>query len=139
MPGEKGSLVEYMVTTHKISQRQACKAIRLPQSSSRYKHKPKKDDALISELQLLVDKHPSIGLWQSYYHIRRKGFNWNHKRMYRVYTNMKLNVRRRYKKRLLARVKQSFFTRKTSMKYEYLFYERYFMGWQKVQAVEYCR
>jgi putative transposase len=52
MPAEKGSLVEYMVTTHKISQRQACKAVSLPQSSSRYKHKPKQDDALISELQL---------------------------------------------------------------------------------------
>lgn len=61
MPAEKGSLVEYMITTHKISQRQACKAVSLPQSSSRYKYKPKNDDQLIGELQLLVDKHPSIG------------------------------------------------------------------------------
>jgi len=72
MPAEKSSLVEYMVTTHKISQRQACKAVSLPQSSSRYKRKPKKDDAVIGELQVLVDKHPSIGFWQSYYRIRRK-------------------------------------------------------------------
>ena len=42
MPAQKGSLVEYMVTTHKISQRQACKAVRLPQSSSRYKRRPKR-------------------------------------------------------------------------------------------------
>ncbi len=109
MPAAKGSLVEYMVTKHKISQRQACKAVSLPQSSSRYKRRPKKYDALISELRLLVDKHPSIGFWQSYYRIRRKGFNWNHKRLYRVYTDMKLNIRRRYKKRLPERVKQSLF------------------------------
>ncbi len=98
-----------MITTHKISQRQACKAVSLLQSSSRYKHKPKNDGSLISELQLLIDKHPSIGFWQSYYRIRRKGFNWNHKRVYRVYTDMKLNIRRRCKKRFSARVKQSLF------------------------------
>ena len=66
MPAEKSSLVEYMVTTHKISQRQACKAGSLTESSSRYKRKPKKDDAIINELQLLIDKHPSIGFWQSF-------------------------------------------------------------------------
>ena len=109
MPGEKGSLVEYMITTHKISQRQACKAVSLPQSSSRYKHKSKNDEQLIGELHSLIDKHPSIGFWQSYYRIRRKGFNYNHKRVYRVYTDMKLNIRRRCKKRLPTRVKQSLF------------------------------
>jgi len=109
MPAEKGSLVEYMMTIRKISQRQACKAVSLPQSSSRYKHKPRNDGALISVLRLLIDKHPSIGFWQSYYRIRRKGFNCNHKRLYRVYTDMKLNIRRRCKKRLPARVKQSLF------------------------------
>lgn len=63
-----------MITTHKISQLQASKAVSLPQSSSRYKRKPKADDVLISELQLLIDKHPSIGFWQRFYRIRRKGF-----------------------------------------------------------------
>ncbi len=108
MPAEKGSLVEYMVTTHKISQRQACKAVSLPQSSSRYKHKLKKDNELISELQLLVDKHPSIGFWQSYYRIRRKGFNWNHKRLYRVYTELKLNIRRQPQEKITGKSKAIF-------------------------------
>jgi putative transposase len=61
-----------MITTHKISQRQACKAVSLPQSSSRYKRKLKEDEAFINELQLLIDKHPSIVIWQSFYPIRRK-------------------------------------------------------------------
>jgi len=99
-------MVEHMVTEHNVSQRQASKAVSLPQSSGRYKPVIKKDGELIDELHLLVDKHPSIGFWQSYYRIRRKGFGWNDKRVYRVYTGLKLNIRRRCRKRLPARVKQ---------------------------------
>lgn len=108
-PDEKGSLVEYMVREHRISQRQAAKAISLPQSTIRYKPKIKNDDVVILELQQLIEKHPAIGFWQCYYRIRRKGLLWNHKRIYRVYTALKMNIRRRSKKRLPARVKQALF------------------------------
>lgn len=109
MSDEKGSLVEYIVREHNISQRQAAKAVGLPQSTLRYKHKPRNDEAVIQELQQLIEKHPSIGFWQCYYRIRRKGLLWNHKCIYRVYTALRLNIRRRSKKRLPARVKQALF------------------------------
>lgn len=98
-----------MITEHGISQRQACKVVSLPRSTQQYKRKPKQDEPIIDQLKELVDKHPSIGFWQSYYRIRRKGYNWNHKKVYRVYTELKLNIRRRYKKRLPARVKQALY------------------------------
>jgi putative transposase len=98
-----------MIREHKVSQRQALKAVSLPQSTIRYQKKPRKDEELITALQQLVDKHPAIGFWQSYYRLRRKGFAWNHKRIYRVYTSLKLNIRRRRKKRLPARVKQALY------------------------------
>jgi putative transposase len=102
-----------MIKEHKVSQRQATKAVRLSQSTIRYKRKPKQDAEVIEELQQLVEKHPSIGFWKCYYRIRRKGITWNHKRIYRVYTALKLNLRRRAKKRLPARVKQALFQPKS--------------------------
>ena len=98
-----------MVEAHGVSQRQACKALSMPRSTYSYIPKFRDDGVVIRELEELVNKHPSIGFWQSYYRIRRKGFLWNHKRVYRVYTGLQLNIRRRYKKRIPARVKQALY------------------------------
>src|SRR5215207_11565190 len=92
-----------------VSHRQACTETGLARSTQNYKAAVRNDEAVIEQLQRLIEKHPSIGFWQSYYRIRRKGFAWNHKRVYRVYTSLHLNIRRRSKKRLPARVKQALF------------------------------
>lgn len=83
----------------------ACKIVQLPQSTYQYKLKPKDDGELQDALTGLTVKHPSIGFWQSYYRLRFKGYPWNHKRVYRVYTSMRLNIRRRARKRLPERPK----------------------------------
>jgi putative transposase len=102
-----------MVEEKGVSQRQACKALAIPRSTYQYKPKPKNDMDVIGKLNELIDKHPSIGFWQSYHRIRREGLKWNHKMVYRVYTGLNLNIRRRYKKRLPTRVKQSLFQPET--------------------------
>lgn len=98
-----------MIQVHGISCLQACKAANLPRSTKRYTCKTKQDEPVITALNTLVDKHPSIGFWQCYYRLRNKGLMWNHKRVYRIYTQLKLNIRRRAKKRLPARVKKALF------------------------------
>jgi len=98
-----------MITEHSVSHRQACKAVHISSSTHRYKRKPRNNDDVIDKLHELVEKHPAIGFWQSYYRIRRQGHIWNHKRIYKVYTMLRLNIRRRKKKRLPARVKQALF------------------------------
>lgn len=79
----------------------------MSRTSYQYKAKPKDDTDLQDALTSLTTKHVSIGYWQCCYRLWNKGYDWNHKRIYRVYTDMKLNIRRRSKKRLPERVKQA--------------------------------
>jgi len=80
--------------------------VQLSRTSYQYKNKPKDDSALQDALTSVIDKHPSSGVWQSFHRLRNRGLPWNHKRVRRVYRQMKLNIRRRAKKRLPERVKQ---------------------------------
>jgi putative transposase len=102
-------LVQFMVEEHGVSQRQACKTLSVPRSTFQYQPKPKNDMPVIQALEELVSKHPAIGFWKSHYRLRRKGHLWNHKKVYRIYSAMGLNIRRRHKKRLPARIKQALF------------------------------
>jgi putative transposase len=81
--------------------------IGISRSSHHYKHKPKNDEPVIATLNKLVDKHANIGFWQCYYRLKNRGEGINHKKLYRVYTSMKLNIRRKRKRRIPARVKQA--------------------------------
>ena len=94
---------------HKMSERKASNIVRLPRSTARYTKRPADDSLLIAALSELTQKHPAIGFWQCHHRLRMKGAVVNHKRLYRVYTGMHLNIRRRAKKRLPARVKQALF------------------------------
>lgn len=95
-----------MLVQEKLSVRRACSLVALPRSVLMYHKKPKDDSSLIEALHELVDRHPTIGFWKCYYRLRRKGYDCNHKRLYRVYTMLQLNVRRRAKRRLPQRIKQ---------------------------------
>ena len=89
-----------------LSVRKACSIVSLPRSVACYRKRKRDDSSLIEALEQLVEKHPAIGFWKCYYRLRRKGYDCNHKRLYRVYTMLRLNVRRRARRRLPQRIKQ---------------------------------
>jgi putative transposase len=78
----------------------------ISRTTCQYKSRPKDDSEVQAVLTALTTKHAAIGFWQCCYRMWNKGHWWNHKRIYRVYTDMKLNIRRRSKRRLPERVKQ---------------------------------
>jgi putative transposase len=102
----KREAVYFLTREEQLSNRKACKLIGLSRTTYQYTRKPKDDGDVQEALTTLTTKHPSIGYWQCCYRLWNKGFVWNHKRIYRVYTEMKLNIRRRAKRRLPERVKQ---------------------------------
>lgn len=61
---------------------------------------------MINRLETLASQHPMEGFWKCYGRIRNAGDLINHKRLHRVYKQMKLPLRRKLKKRLPARVKE---------------------------------
>ncbi|GAB5501280.1 MAG: hypothetical protein PsegKO_35910 [Pseudohongiellaceae bacterium] len=60
---------------------------------------------MIAALASLVEERPSRGFWKCRKLLRRQGQPWNHKRIYRVYCLMKLNLQRKAKKRLPKRLR----------------------------------
>lgn len=88
--------------------RRACGGVGL--SKSAYYAPPvdwvSRDREVIEALQTLADKHPRRGFWKYYKMLRRAGRSWNHKRIYRVYCELKLNQRRRAKRRVPIRQPQ---------------------------------
>jgi putative transposase len=74
-------------------------------SRSVYYYQSHRDDhVVIDKLQTMADKRPTDGFWKMYYRIRKEGLVWNHKRIHRVYKLLKLNIKRKSKRRLPARI-----------------------------------
>jgi putative transposase len=96
--------VDHLLGVYSISISRACKLVNLARSMYSYESK-RNDTPVVEQLQALAEKHPTEGFWKMFYRMRRNN-TWNHKRVHRIYKLMKLNICRKAKKRLPARVKQ---------------------------------
>lgn len=94
---------------HKLRVSRACSCVFLSRSAY-YREGidwSERDGDVIEALNVVVGQHGRWGFWKCYRRIRLDGRFWNHKRVYRVYRAMGLNLKRRTKKRVPARERQS--------------------------------
>jgi putative transposase len=97
--------VAYLMKRFAMSERKACQAVALPRQSYRYQGQVNTDDDIKQALRQLARDHPRWGFKKMNAVLRKQGNDWNHKRIYRIYCEMKLNLRVKPKKRLPNREK----------------------------------
>jgi putative transposase len=102
-PAERRALATYAIEEHELSQRRACRLIGLSRSVYRYQRRRPDDTAIREQLTQLAERHRRWGFDKMMDWLRRQGFKWNHKRVYRVYCELGLNQRVKPKKRLPTR------------------------------------
>jgi len=91
---------------HDLSERQACKVLKLSRSVFRYQRKRPDDSELQKELLALAARKPRWGYGKMLAYLKRDGHDWNHKRIRRVYCELRLNLRVKPRKRLPKRIPQ---------------------------------
>lgn len=79
--------------------------MRLSRSVLSYQAKLQDDSMIEDKMKKIVSKNSRYGFRKIFALLRRLGFGWNHKRVYRVYCSLNLNLRRKPKKRLPVREK----------------------------------
>jgi putative transposase len=97
--------VDYLQEVYNVSLSRACRVMNLARSIYLYQSH-RNDNVVIEKLKELSEKRPTDGFRKMYFRIRRQGLLWNHKRIHRVYKLLKLNIRRKGKRRLPARTLQ---------------------------------
>jgi putative transposase len=96
-------MAQAVVQSKRASIRLACSALGLSESGYRYQCKLSTENAEIADwLVRLVNTHRNWGFGLCFLYLRNvRGFCWNHKRVYRIYRELELNLRIKPKKRLV--------------------------------------
>ena len=95
-------MAQRAVEKHGISIRFACRIFWVSQTCYRYQAKRNDDNALIADWLLrLTTTNRRWGFGLCYLYLRNvKGFSYNHKRVYRIYRELELNLRIKPRRRL---------------------------------------
>lgn len=102
-PSARREMAKSCVKTRHTSVGFACRLFSVSETCYRYERKLSDDNALIADwLVRLTSNFRSWGFGLCYLYLRNvKGFKWNHKRIYRIYRELELNLRIKPKKRLI--------------------------------------
>ena len=94
-PAAQRLAVSRVMERHGLSQRHACRLVGIDRSTLRYQGKRPDDAALRQRLRELAAERRRFGYRRLGWMLAREGHAMNHKRLYRLYREEKLMVRRR--------------------------------------------
>lgn len=102
-PSRRREMAKKAVEERQVSIRAACRAFGISETCYRYVPKLSEENALIADwLIRLTHNQRNWGFGLCFLYLRNvKGYSWNHKRVYRIYRELELNLRIRPKKRII--------------------------------------
>ena len=102
-PSQRKEMAQRAVTERGLSVRLACAAFVISETCYRYQPRLSDENAEIADwLIRLTHNQRNWGFGLCFLYLRNvKGFPWNHKRVYRIYCALELNLRIKPKKRLV--------------------------------------
>lgn len=101
-PSSRKEMAQRAISERGLSIRLACHIFSISETCCRYQRKLSDENALIAEwLARLTSTWRNWGFKLCFLYLRNvKGYSWNHKRVYRIYRELELNMRIKPKKRL---------------------------------------
>jgi len=101
-PSHRREMAKQAVKTREVSIRLACRIFDISETCYRYQAKNSQENDKIADWLLrLTQAYKNWGFGLCFLYLRNvKGFSWNHKRVYRIYRELELNLRIKPKKRL---------------------------------------
>lgn len=94
------------MTARGLSERQSLRVLGMSASALRYQPRPDRNGALRDRIIALAQRHRRYGAAMIYLKLRQAGELINHKRVERLYTLEKLQVRRRRRKKISVSERQ---------------------------------
>lgn len=108
MPSHRREMARQAVQHRGMSIRIACAAFGISNTCYRYQAKCSAENAKIADLLLgLTQSQRNWGFGLCFLYLRNvKGYPWNHKRVYRIYRELELNLRIKPRKRIVRETPQ---------------------------------
>jgi len=96
-------MARWAATSGRTSIRHACQTFSVSETCYRYQAKASEENGRIADwLVRLTTAYRDWGFGLCFLHLRNvKGFGWNHKRVYRIYRELELNLRIKPRKRIV--------------------------------------
>jgi len=101
-PASRRQAARHVREKHGLSERRACRLVGLPRSVSQYRSRRVEPAGLRKRMLELASERPRFGCPRIHVLLRREGFEFNFKRIHRIYRQEKLQVRGRRRRRKRA-------------------------------------